>query len=205
MCCTYNEPSSLKHGGRRPGFTLAEVLVAAALGLLVLGMTTRLLVPSARYLARGSATANAQRVAAMTIARLQQDLARSSGLGVKLASADGMSLISIQPTDDVTPDAQLVWQPRVVLYVWHQKQRRLTRGWRDLPADTSLEHPADLDTQSLVQLAGQSTDPVLATGVVDFSLTHAGATLVESPISLRIGLSGGYSLTQTLTLRTPNS
>jgi hypothetical protein len=183
----------------RRGLSLAEVLVAAALALLLLTCFLWFLLPSLSAMARSTAQSEAQQQGVLALERIERELRRSAASGVavfpKPAAAPGLYLTPLQ---DVNDKGQPNWALELVAVWWNRSQQRLwIKSWppKDPPAlaqDPVLSRPARLSAANYQDLVSRQngTERSLAAGVIDFDPQHAGgsgSTLV-GPLHVQIEL-----------------
>lgn len=196
------------------GATLLEVLVAAGVGLLVLGLLVTLLLGGVRIYLHGSTRSELQVGATLALGRLIADLERSTWTGVSLCH-DGLGLV---PVKGVSADGRLLWREALILY-HHQAAPGLL--WRrecpPVPGGLSLAleptRPLQLNANELGAIFSASARDstgwaVVAREVSRFELTRAGPPgLLRVTLELLRVTPGGaelrFELIRDLCLRNP--
>lgn len=156
----------------RRGFSLIEVVIAGAVGLLLLGLLVLVLAPALRIWLRTQEDAEAQQAVAVVAARLREELRAANPESVHLL-ADPTAVLLLSWKNDVggaefTPLGEFLWQKRLVLYhrddaVWVQEVK--------LPAPSSEVEPVRLTT-----FTPSPQDHRIARGVKEFILSRDPTT-----------------------------
>lgn len=183
----------------RRGFTLLEVLVAAVLTLLVMGVAFGYLVPAWRASARIQTRVELQQSAVVALDRLTAELKTSAPGGVTLS--DGVPrILAINPVEKVQGNGLVVWKSSYILYVFEGD--RLERiewppgGPAASPSQQLPTRAKRLPRSQLVAIAsaGDVARRQVAGDVVDFSWTHPGSPDVfTQPLTFRLELSRATS------------
>jgi len=197
---------SIDRGGSGPlatsGFTLLEVILAAALVLMLGALAVGFLNPSLRALSRGSTRADMQQDAMVALGRLCADLqaTATSAVGLLNPEASGpgpvvISLVRVETTAPPTGEAQ--WETSVIAYVWDRASERVVRRVfataNPVISGMGLSglSPRRADDATLTRMASMSNpagDEVLAIGVKQFRVATAGSgkSYVSPPFTIRI-------------------
>ncbi|MBI3925992.1 MAG: hypothetical protein HY319_10665 [Armatimonadetes bacterium] len=204
---------------RALGFTLIEVLLAAALFLLTLGLVFSVLVPGMRSYSRGSDRAELQQMAALATRRILADLEAAAPGSVGLLSSSGagepeaLGLVRLQ---DVSPAGRQVWEEQAIVYYWIPAEGNLVRKlWPPAPPQPVVpmtkERPPTIFPSLLREIVQQSngTETMVAARVARFRVRSAGVGPgVVQPLKLellleRLGGSGTeqFELTRDIYLR----
>jgi len=177
-----------------------EVLVSATLLIMLASLVTAFLVPCMKAQVRGSAQSDEQRQAATSLEAMARDL-RGTTYG-------GVSLLNRQPPDDeqfpvvmgivrasdVNGIGRLVWEEKVVCYVWDRPGQRLFyREWPPGPGLTvelSTSAPRRLLETDLLIIAGLPPAKVLAYGVTAMDVQHPAGRGpdVNGPLTISLEL-----------------
>lgn len=205
---------------RRGGLTLTEVIVAAALGLMALGLAWSYLIPVLRASTRGSLRVEMEQQALVALGKIVGDLQSSNVGGLSVRVTDPVALV-IQPLKGVREDGVQVWDQGVVVYYRDSESRALVRfeypgdGADTLGLGLRNSRPRRLPAaviRSLVDVEGVRRVQV-ASGLSAFRLDHTGgADGIGQPFRVtlsfeRDGNTGRedskerYSLTRTVLLR----
>ena len=122
-------------------FTLVELLVAATLSILLLGMMFAFLVPTMRASVRGSSRVEMQQQAVVALSRMAEDLEATAPAGIAIYAPDAMPAnaadlpqlganwtpllmvkdpvdMSIVRLNNVNASGQQVWDTHAVIYNW---------------------------------------------------------------------------------------
>lgn len=140
-------------------FTLLEAIVAGAMLLLLLALTTRALISALSTARRGEQSASLQNQAAVSLNWLTADLRQTKLPQVTLySSSDRAALGLVRFSDRATSTGMLVWEQNLVAYSWHRPTGRLTRRlWPPQPPALSLTlspgYPAQVTSDQLRQIA----------------------------------------------------
>lgn len=186
------------------GFTIPEVLVAAALLGLLTTLFVWFLVPALRMSAQGAARADLQQMAVLGTNRIAADLQDTAVGGVSIlprAVTDPTNdpvVLAMVPIEDVDTEGRRLWRDELVVYLWDRAQQRLYRKtWPPAPpASLSVDplptnRPSSFTAADLLSLAAtpNGTERSVATGVVHFDVLHAGgAGPLTQPLTVEIGI-----------------
>ncbi|MDQ7826460.1 MAG: prepilin-type N-terminal cleavage/methylation domain-containing protein [Candidatus Eremiobacteraeota bacterium] len=207
------------------GFTLAEILIAASIMLVVLGLLFAMLVPTARGTTRGTLRVEMQQAALRVMNTLERDLALSAASGLTVSTNGTVGypvLVGMIPIKTVLEDGTQQWEDKLIVYSWKSPESPVVRKVWQSPGPPSIS--AQLSLNSVKPLrADEATlgtiaeDPslagrVLAGDVTEFKVTQGGtATAVVPPLTVTIkmekkGNTGSteperYELTETMTVR----
>ena len=177
----------------RRAFTVFEVLVGAALSLLVTAVVYQLfavMLPAGSEL---TTRAHMQQIASVALGRMAADARRSSVAGVSL-SDQALGLIGLA---DVDASGQQIWEQKLVFY--YGRGTRLMR--REVESDSriplSSQLPTRLSPAELNQLAGQGGGTCLCDCLEELQARLYGPERDSEPLTLflRLGrsLAGGRS------------
>jgi prepilin-type N-terminal cleavage/methylation domain-containing protein len=114
-------------GGRR-GFTIVEVLVAASIALLVLGVAFALLRPALQRFSQGRTRAELQRQAETTLDRLEIDLRLALAATASVGTGTDPTILGLVRAQDITPQGAQVWEKGVETYIYDPVQQQLRRS-----------------------------------------------------------------------------
>ena len=193
-----------------------EVLVASAVGLMLLTLVHRFLLPMSELQALGSQRADLQRMAVHTLNLLAGEVRNSSPNGISLLMrkdhADCPVILAFFPIAGVTADGTVTHRSEPVLYYWDRKRGHLVRqSW---VTNSTREGLPVLGKADLLELqARPSVDRrVVTKNVTDLRIRHrAGeeSISVSPPLSFDIELTGErrdspYRLSQTVSERSPS-
>lgn len=204
-------------------FTLLEVVVGAALGIMVLTLLVQLLVPSLRLSARAGLQTELQEACYLALHQLSEDLVTTVPAGlayVNNTTAGGPTVIGLQPVADADDQARLVFAPELLSYSWSPAEGRLRRHrWKPLPAVVGTlngNSPTRLTSTQLLQLPSVTSQAfegrTMAVGVSQFSLAlPVGPPNIGCPLTVRLELQrqaasdrvDRFELIRTVMLRTP--
>jgi len=192
-----------RKAGDPAGFTIPEVLIAASLTLLLLGLIFSFLVPTMRASIRGSAKAEIQQEALRSIDRVAGDLLMSASPGITVvtpasAPEKGPAYIGIIRISDVDHLGKQTWEQSLTLYCWQGPGKPLVRKvWtQSLPPSLGIAlntgYPCRFDAASLASIAEEPAlrGQIIARDVSEMLITHKGSGIsVSSPIDLTIEIS----------------
>jgi prepilin-type N-terminal cleavage/methylation domain-containing protein len=178
------------------GFTIAEMLVASALILVLLGVMSTLILSTSRIGRESLMRASAQQSLAMAGRVLETDLDTSHASGVTLGEAG--HLLAIHPMGQVTPGGALTWEDRMILYRYDSVTRSLYRKESlspaaDFPPTVVDGRPVRLSPDILAVIPpgyAQSGRCLLRDAVVSFE-NPAGVVLpqIGDPLTIRLEIS----------------
>lgn len=181
---------------RRAGMTLVELLVTAAVSLLLLGMLAQFLAPTMRATARGNAQGQLHQTGAVAMSLLTDDLQKAPAAGIGYRNSvdmvDDPAVVAIQPLLDVDPDGRPVYATSFTVYFWRPSEHRLYRKQGETAGLTlSSAEPTRLDDVQLLALADSGAGArVVATEVSEFALTSpVSAPNIGEPLTLILRLS----------------
>lgn len=98
----------------RRAFSLAEVLVAATLGLLLLGVLLRLFLLTLAASARHTDMTHNHQIATVLLSRLESDLASTGKQGIAMSPPEESGRLFVHPLD--RDSGSLKWDRKAVLY-----------------------------------------------------------------------------------------
>lgn len=180
----------------RRAFTLIELVVAAALAALVLGLGSAYLVPALRATSRSAARVELEQRAVVALSRLVNDIEHTAPAGMSLRSSAPVC-VAVNRLDEVRPNGDLIWSDAYVIY-YHDSVnnlliRRLWPPGDPAPnsAQTKRGKPKKLSPSELADIV--SRPPVdysiLARDVQSFEILQAGDDLlVKQPVQFRLTL-----------------
>lgn len=177
------------------GATLAETLVAASLGLLVLAIVVLCLWLSARFWLRADQTQTAQQECLTVQVRLQRDYrtSRFGSLNAEInAQGSRLAFLSYEPSvgqDTLwTDQGEVVWR-KWVLYRYRKVEGRLER--REVP----LASPASKPDLTLPEWPATLPGTLLASHLTSFVLVQASPDrpLLHIRYSTQVGSAQGNS------------
>lgn len=158
----------------RRALTLVEVLIAATVATLILGILYRFLVPVMEGSKRGAEAVEAQQTAATTMSRVVTALHHTSP--DSLFIEDGW--LAFRTAQDTTPEGKTVWSER--LTVFHLSDGRLEQA--EYPLSGAEPTAAGFQISS-DELAGNlQSQRLLATGVEVFEVS------IGPPLEVRLVL-----------------
>lgn len=195
-------------GNRPRGLTLLEVIIAASLGLLLLGALFQVVIPSMKVTLGRSARAEIELSAALAIGKLVGDLESSAPAGLSLRET-APKAVAIHPIADVKPDGGVRWEPWLIVYVL-DGDRLVRKRWPEEASETVPQtRPWRVTSERLgvIARARSRNARTVAIGVTDFQVGYAGLAGTQ-PLRLRIGLERqvrdppeAFTLTRDLHLR----
>ncbi|MHC9538155.1 MAG: hypothetical protein AB9903_01405 [Vulcanimicrobiota bacterium] len=204
------------------GATLFEILVAAALTLLLLSMVVSFLIPTMRYSIKGSVTAEIQQEALRAVNRICRDLESSGTAGVSLFSPEsgkGPLYPAIIRLSDVLPDGARAWEDSLTVYSWKGPGEPLIQKVWDASCPPHLEAtidsaaPSRFSQSDLAAIAEEQGLPgkTLVRDVSYFAITCPDSETVGSPLKINITINreaaaGGtntvnFGISRTINLR----
>lgn len=188
----------------RAGFTLIEVMVAASIMIMLLGLIFWFLVPAMRYSAEGTMKVDMQQEAVLAMGRIVADLQRTTAQGISFSPTTGspagtIYALGVVPMESIGPDGKPVWADgssvsngRVegmdVYYLDNTDHHLYEKYYPPKPPSVSpaisfaTDSPAAVTSDQLSQIASASqpngTERSLADHVTEFWIRHAksGAT-----------------------------
>lgn len=193
---------------RQRGFTLLELIVAAVLMVLLLGMMFNFLIPTMRASAKGSARVEMQQQAVVALGKIADDVERSAPAGVSINTA-GVYLgsgnqtssvcLAVQRLSDVSSGGTQSWDLHITAYCWNGLTTTPSPLVRKifnspLPDGTSLSQTSpsklsDSTLNTLLSNTGTYSNDTLATGVLQMQVTSNGiGALLSNPVTVRLVL-----------------
>ena len=116
----------------RRAFTLAELVVAAALMALLIAVLVGLLIPALRQASRIYARVEMAQFAMTATQSLARDLGTTARSGVHFGP--DARLVAVQPLKDAPTGTRRAWSSDLILYLWDSERRTLNRrSWSPLP------------------------------------------------------------------------
>lgn len=114
---------STRSAARAPrGLSLAEVMVAAFLGSLVLYVLVSTLIPALRASAMGTARVSLDQRGTLAASRLIRALKASNRAGLFSESADGVTLLSAHPLEGILADSKQKWAAALIVFSWRERK-----------------------------------------------------------------------------------
>ena len=95
-------------------YTLVEILIASAVGLMILGVVVNLLISTGRASSRGAAKVELQQKLLVLSNKLEADLSLANSASVAVDSTPTQTLLSIHRR--VVDTSNVAWEPRAILY-----------------------------------------------------------------------------------------
>ncbi len=207
---------------RNRAFTLTEILVAATLLLLALGLAFGYLIPAARAAGRLRIRSHLQQTAVVALRDITSGATTTSPRGFSWASGPGTVALAFNPVDGIqTADAALRWSEVYDITWWRQSDHTLRkRRWPPGPPNpTDLERTVikakRLSPERLAEIVSvDAEERILARGVKDFKVSHPGLEGVFiQPVTVELTLveegleeetQGVDSVTQKVVFRVEN-
>ncbi|MCA9791261.1 MAG: hypothetical protein KC910_05680 [Candidatus Eremiobacteraeota bacterium] len=171
----------------RRAFSLAEVLVAVGLALLLLTLLVGVLLPSLGAFRRTSSRVDMQQTALVSMRRIRHDLERSTPASVQVYASGGVCVLLIHRLKGLDASGAREWEPKVVIYHFNPASARLVRELWPNSGTASTSEPQHLEDATLAALAS-SVNPnqrVVAVGVDSFEV-EAG-----NPLKLHLAMRRG--------------
>ncbi|MBI3925302.1 MAG: prepilin-type N-terminal cleavage/methylation domain-containing protein [Armatimonadetes bacterium] len=164
------------------GFTLVEIILAAALLLVLVTLVFQALIPALHAFSRGSAESEHQQMATVAVERIREDLQRTVTAGLSVLPASGPSdpvALGVVPFRDITPEGSLVWESRVEIHYWLPSEKKLMhKVWTPSPPPPThrpTSYPPGVLAQAIAETTG--TERVVAVNVAEFDVAVSGATV----------------------------
>lgn len=191
---------------------MLEVIIAAALLIIVLSMAAQLFLPAVRYMTRQSGRADLERQAMVVCSRVAADAVVATSSTINFHNSNGVDdamVLGLEPLAGMDVQGNQSWSQQLIAYIWQPATHCLLRRvWQPggTPALTlqltpmNPTWPADQTLVDLGRVASVSGDVVLAQNVVEADLTMT-ATSSPSPQMTATGLS--FPLTLHLKLQSP--
>lgn len=170
---------------RRRAFTLAEILIASAVMLLVGTLGISLLQPAMASGARHSARAEMQQQASIAMDKICIDLERTVGGALSVFQpvpiATGATGLAMQRLAGFESTGDQLWEEQVRVYSWNPALQQLEfRQWSQgspppLEILLLVNQPARLGRSDFdALLRGKRPSAVLAQGVSNFTVSQEG-------------------------------
>lgn len=196
---------------RDPGLTLIEVMVAAALTLLMLGLVYAYLVPSIGSAYKLQQRSHLQQNAVIALARIESAATETSPGGFSWTE----KACGFNEAGELDPGTGfLSWSDRFELFWWDTSD--LTLRWKEWPPgppaasadELSILSPKRLQPDRLTEVVeAVAPNKILATGVKLFKVSHQGADALEQPVEIELVLQEAdetLTVDQRLTFRMEN-
>ena len=191
------------HYDAERGFSLGEVLIAAGIGLMLLGVLVRILIPALKHSAEGNIRLELQQFAVMAHQQIRAELYRSSAIGVSL----GTSALLIHPQTSMDGTGQPVWSDETVLFYLDASNQLIRSQLPSRSVRPDRYTPTELN--NLVN-SSPATEKLVARFVRDFTVSSPAPDL---PLEVELVLEKEspqrstpiqISLTQNFSFRTAN-
>jgi hypothetical protein len=187
---------------REKGFTIAEVLIAGGLGVLLLGLIYAFLTHTMRITGRGALRTDMQQAAMRTMNSISRDLELSATSGVTIAgggTAGRPVLMGIVPIKNVLDDGTQQWDNRLIVYSWDSPGSSVIKKvWKTgdpptlaVPLSLNGLMPLRVPDATLSSIAAEPRlqGQILAQGVTSLVITHKGiGSAMEPPVTVTIRL-----------------
>jgi len=175
---------------RNKGFTMLEVMVAATLGLILMGLVFSFLMPTMKASVRGATRVELQQMAVMSLHRMAGDIQNTAAAGLSLSS--NPPAVGVVRIKGVTSDGRQQWEDKMIVYTL-VGGRIIRKEWPPGPSAGSPaltgSTPARVPPVLLGQIAStvNDTERVMASNVKSFSATTAAPPgQVSDPVTLKI-------------------
>lgn len=180
------------------GFTLTEVMVAATLLLLALGLAFGYLIPASRAANRLRIRAHLQQTAQVALRSILTEASTTSPRGFSGSSGPEKVALAFNPVDSIQiADASLRWAESYVIIWWEKSDHTLReRRWPPGPpsatsGETSIVKAKRLTAERLAEIinAEPTGGRILAKGVREFKVSHRGTEgAFVQPITVELTL-----------------
>jgi type II secretory pathway pseudopilin PulG len=202
---------------RADGFTLLEVLLAAAASLILFSMLAYTLVPVMSMSARNGVQVDLQQEAMVLLGRLDFDLSQTTAGGVTLGPPDNGSshAVAINRFVSFGSSGTLDFDNKLIVYGWDAASGVCTRkSWPPQPPLAAVTFmptsPAAVSPDAVALVAGSTngTERPLSTRVKSFDVTLSATGLfmvhfvLRAPLPLRQDVES-FETSRTYYLRTP--
>ena len=197
-----------KVGKARSGFTLLEMMIAAGLTLLLLGVVIKIFVPAMSHSSQGTTRLELQQFAILAHQQIQKELSRTRFGGTSVANSN----LLLHPQASLDSAGQPIWDNHVILFHLDSSSGKL--GKYKLSA--APVKPNHYEPAALLTLAATLPRPekIVAGFVSEFQAempVPATATIPGKPFQVKLVLEKKIprtdkpvqiSLTQSFTFRT---
>ncbi len=197
---TCDHSGSLKVRHSFLAYSLAEVLVAAFLSLLLLTLIAAFLVPVLRHTASSTTGVEIQQECLRALSDICYSLEMSSVRGVSFSCTrqmpeTGPVYLAVIPVKDVDGQGVKLWEERIVLYVWEGPKHKLIRKEWGLSSPPALSVVPTAKTPMRISVSDMekiSAEPslrttVLAKDVAELRIEGKGTELLlASPVTVTI-------------------
>ena len=161
---------------RESGFTLLEVLVAGALGLMLLGLLHQFLVPIIETSSRVTAEEHLTDQGLLVLSRLSSELAESTpgSLSFSGPETNQRRVVGVTRRDGVSAEGRKLWRKEASVYFWDQQSGQVRwRSWPPAPPDFGLiprvDRPLVFSSDELNTLSNTvGGSKLLASDVIEF-------------------------------------
>jgi len=163
------------------GLSLLEIMVAAALGLLLLTYASRLLIQISRNTLRAQAQVAVQQTVTITMGRLISDVQTSTPAGLTWQPDLGpahLRALAVQPLRDVDGDGLSVYADKLLIIYYYDAPNQLLRRREWMPPHNP---PLTLNPSEPVRLS--DTQLLTALSTQDFSLDSSIKNLDQFELS----------------------
>ncbi len=201
------------------GFSVLELIVTAALGLLLLSVCIQFLIPSLNVTARETARSQMQERASMVLRRLTNDLGTSSAAGITLRNATPAeaACFTIQPVKSLATNLQNQYEEKLIVYTWDKTSKQVWRRvWPPEPPSLALTlkplNPDRVPNSALNAFAAAGGTDLLANDVTELAVkSPLDPPNLGTPLTLSIecvqkpaaGRNETFRLEAVVDLRTP--
>lgn len=172
---------------RSKGFTVLEVLVAASILALLVGLLAMVISPALRITARESTRSDLLAQASLALDSLSQDLLRAPVEGLVFGEL-GIAefFLSAHPAERFNSSGRLVYASHIRCYHWSEKELRLHQ-FEDVPRNRPFR-PALEEVSDLLAAPVRRT---FSTAVEQFNVIDQDPSTdpIELPLTCRIVLS----------------
>ncbi len=190
------------------GFTLLEVMIAAGLTLLLLGIVIKIFVPAMSHSSQGTTRLELQQFAILAQQQIHRELSRTRFGGVSVADSN----LLVHPQASLDSAGQPIWSDHVILFHLDSGSGKLGK----YKLSSTPEKPNRYDPAGLLTLASSLPNPdkIIAGFVTEFHArmpVPATATVAGKPFQVKLVLEKKIarmdkpvqiSLTQTFAFRT---
>lgn len=181
---------------RRPqGYTIVEVMVMAAVALVVLGLLSQVFITALQRTQDGRIRVDMQQEAVFALASWERDLERSSQNGIRIV--EGVPLyIGVTGAVGLSGNGSVVWDDNLARWCYDATQRTLSRGLYVRGSGLAYS-PTPVDLAGLAPVPGQNQQ-VFCEDVEEFSLKdrNGSTDLTTQPLVFRLKLRRPLSTSQ---------
>lgn len=199
-------------GKRRPGFTLAEILVVSGLAFLLLLLTVQFILPVMRLSMRAQDRTQLQQICYLALTKLRSDFEATNAAAIGLVNqgpGETSTILAMQPVEPQMIDAHPAYKKELVCYYWTPSEGKL---WRKVYRPDGFSFDSKFATRlglsqlhTLPALTGAQDARQLANDVSEFSLSSSvAAPNIGNPLKVKLTLKrvqDNCTLEQTIVLR----